>query len=252
MNVYPNQVERTARSFYEGVRSVLEREAQPVILGGDHYVSLPCCEALAEATRARSGGLVGYIQIGSELGFGADDAVWGSDWAGAQGRRLVERGVVEPANVVLVGVSGFAPIDELESVTASGATIITAVGVRALGPAAAATAALAAALDGCELVYVSVGMDVLDTAHATGTGTTVIGGLLPQDLISLVGAIAAHPRVGALDVVEVAPNLEPGSRTARLAVYVVNGFVGPRTIDETQQPSVPLDPAGSAPGPADS
>jgi agmatinase len=65
-------------------------------------------------------------------------------------------------------------------------------------------------------VYVSIDIDVLDPAHAPGTGTPEPGGLSTRELMLLLRGMAGLPLVGA-DVVEVAPPYDHAELTALAA-----------------------------------
>jgi agmatinase len=69
-------------------------------------------------------------------------------------------------------------------------------------------------------VYVSVDIDVLDPAHAPGTGTPEAGGLTSRELLELLRALDARNVVGA-DVVEVAPAYDHAELTGIAASHVV-------------------------------
>lgn len=234
LNVYPENIQKTAESFRQGVREIAERRAFPLILGGDHYVSLPCCQGYADAVRAHKGGNVGYVQIGCELGLGTENPTWGSDYSGSQVRRLLDLGIVEPRNVALIGPSGLVPLDDYEWAKRSGLTLFTAEDVRREGVGELTQRAVATAADGCESVYVSIGLDALDSSQSPGVGSTVIGGLHPTDLGRAAEELAQSPCIGALDVVEVAPDLDRTGRTARLAAYFLGTFLS--TASRLQEP----------------
>src|SRR5581483_6419253 len=157
LNVYPNQVARTAESFRAGVREIVERGALPVILGGDHYLSLPCCRGAKEGLEARGQRSIGYLQFGCELGLGGSDPTWGTDYSGAQVRRLMDLDVVAAENVAWVGPSGLVPRSEYAWARARDGALFTAEDVRRLGAADATRRALERAAHGCDGVYVSVG-----------------------------------------------------------------------------------------------
>jgi arginase family enzyme len=229
LNVYPNQVAKTAESFLQGTREIVERGASPLILGGDHFVSLPCCRGVADVV-AQRGGRVAFVTIGCELGVAGQDPVWGTDWAGSVVRRLVESGAVDPRNVAWVGPSGLAPRAEWEWIQASGGVLVTAEEIHRQGATETTRQALEAASRACDAIYVSLGLDVLDSAHAPGIGPAVIGGLTPTELGQCVAVLAREPRVVALDVVEVAPYLDRSGRTARLASNLIFDFLAPRAL----------------------
>ena len=65
-------------------------------------------------------------------------------------------------------------------------------------------------------VYISIDIDVLDPAHAPGTGTPEPGGLSTRELMLILRGMAGLPLVGA-DVVEVAPPYDHAELTALAA-----------------------------------
>ena len=69
-------------------------------------------------------------------------------------------------------------------------------------------------------VYVSVDIDVLDPAHAPGTGTPEAGGLTSRELLALVRGLRPAAVVGG-DVVEVSPAYDHAEITAIAAAHVL-------------------------------
>ena len=72
---------------------------------------------------------------------------------------------------------------------------VTTDDVAALGPAAVVERVLDRVADAP--VYVSVDIDVLDPAHAPGTGTPEAGGLTSRELLALVRGLWPPPSSGA-------------------------------------------------------
>jgi agmatinase len=73
-------------------------------------------------------------------------------------------------------------------------------------------------------VYVSVDIDVLDPAHAPGTGTPEAGGLTSRELLALLRGLDPVSIVGA-DVVEVSPAYDHAEITAIAAAHVLYDLV---------------------------
>jgi agmatinase len=73
-------------------------------------------------------------------------------------------------------------------------------------------------------VYVSIDIDVLDPAHAPGTGCPEPGGVTFRELAEFVYGLAGL-RVVGLDVMEVAPDLDPANITAAAAAKLVREAV---------------------------
>ena len=68
-------------------------------------------------------------------------------------------------------------------------------------------------------LYLSIDIDVLDPAHAPGTGTPEAGGLTSRELLGILRGLAGIPVVGA-DVVEVAPAYDHAEMTTVAAAHV--------------------------------
>ena len=68
-------------------------------------------------------------------------------------------------------------------------------------------------------VYVSVDIDVLDPAHAPGTGTPEAGGLTSREMLGILRGLAGARLVGA-DVVEVAPAYDHAEMTTVAAAHI--------------------------------
>jgi agmatinase len=69
-------------------------------------------------------------------------------------------------------------------------------------------------------VYVSIDIDVLDPAHAPGTGCPEPGGVTFRDLVHFLYSLEGL-QVVALDVMEVSPQLDPANITAAAAAKLV-------------------------------
>lgn len=79
-------------------------------------------------------------------------------------------------------------------------------------------------------VYVTIDIDVLDPAHAPGTGTVDAGGITSKELLASIHAIArSEVNVVGTDLVEVAPIYDPSEQTANTASKLIRemllGFV---------------------------
>ena len=68
-------------------------------------------------------------------------------------------------------------------------------------------------------LYLSIDIDVLDPAHAPGTGTPEAGGLTSRELLGILRGLAGLPVVGA-DVVEVSPAYDHAELTSVAAAHV--------------------------------
>ena len=68
--------------------------------------------------------------------------------------------------------------------------------------------------------YISFDVDGLDPAYAPGTGTPEVGGLTTREAQALIRGLRGLNLVGG-DVVEVAPQYDPTTNTARVGAQMM-------------------------------
>jgi len=203
-NVAPGSLERDHAMVYRKVLEVARTGAVPIILGGDHSITWPSATAVAEARWPRSIGIVHFDAH-------ADTA--NQDWGllaghGTPMRRLIESGAVKGRNFVQVGLRGYWPPPHVFAWMRE---------IEERGAEAVVDDAIAEALDGPDLIYLSVDVDVIDPGMAPGTGTPEPGGLLTRELLRAVRRIAATVPLAAMDIVEVSPPYDYADVTAAAA-----------------------------------
>jgi agmatinase len=209
----PFDIESALAEIESGVVALLGRSGHLVALGGDHTIAL----AMLRAVRSRFGPV-------AVVHFDAHLDTWGSYFGaaythGTPFRRAAEEGLLAADRSVHVGLRG--PLftrEDLPQDSDLGFRQIGAAAVAELGAAEVAAQVRQRVADGP--VYVSVDIDVLDPAHAPGTGTPEAGGLSSRELLQLLRGLAGLPLVGA-DVVEVAPPYDHAEITAIAAAHVV-------------------------------
>ena len=110
----------------------------------------------------------------------AANSTWGSLRShGAPMRRLIESGAVAGRNFVQVGLRGYWPGTEtLDWMREQGMRWHLMTEIEERGAEAVIADAIAQALDGPEVIYLSVDIDVIDPGMAPGTGTPEPGGML--------------------------------------------------------------------------
>jgi guanidinobutyrase len=206
--------ERTFAHAERDIGQILEADAIPATLGGDHSITIPAVRAVRQ--RVSNPGLV---LIDTHL----DTA---PDVAGEELNhccpitRAVDAGF-DPKNIALVAISGWMnPRTELAYCREHGITVLWLEDVWARGVPAVIEQALEVAASGTDGVYLSVDVDALDAAYAPGTCVPTPGGLTSREMLELVRGIARRGLVG-VDVVETAPSLDATSATAAIAGRVI-------------------------------
>jgi agmatinase len=217
----------TENLLRETLRRIVARGAVPVCLGGDHFVTYPLVLGYRDAVRAGGGAGIGYVQFSSRLDLGDEDPVFGHVWRGATVRRILDAGAVRPGNVAWIGVHGYVRGEEWALAQRLEARIFTPDDVRRRGIEAVVAEALRAVGEGCEAVYASVDVDVVDGGHVAMTGVPQFDGLRNVDLWRAMDLLPAGG-VGALDVTGLNPLVETmslGKTGQRFGVHLVLRFV---------------------------
>jgi agmatinase len=195
------------------VHEILSAGAIPVVLGGDHSITIPVARALGQKYDDPS-----LVIIDSHLDT-ANDV--GGELLNhcTEVARAMDAGF-SPSRIVLVGHNGWLnPPEELEFCRTHGIKVIWLEDIWEHG-VAEVNKQIATVIDGSDGVYLSVDVDGLDAAHVVGTSVPASIGLTAREAISLVRGIAACG-LTAFDVVEAAPSLDPTSATALFAGRVV-------------------------------
>ncbi len=216
--IVPTRFERALRVIHEKVFRVASAGPIPIVLGGDHSITYPSAAAVARAIWPRR---LGVVHFDAHADTGADQ--WGNLHAHGQPmRRLIEEGWVAGRNFVQVGLRGYWPDRATFAwMREQGMRWHTMVEIEERGAEAVIDEAIAEALDGPEVVYLSVDIDVVDPGAAPGTGTPEPGGILPREMLRAVRRIVGAVELVGMDVVEVSPPYDQSEVTAMLAHRLV-------------------------------
>jgi agmatinase len=211
-------VQETATALTEDGRSL-------VTIGGDHTIALPLLRAAA-----RRHGPVALVHFDAHLD--TWDTYFGADYThGTPFRRAVEEGIVDTEALSHVGTRG--PLygkKDLEDDRRFGFGIVTSADVYRQGVDEVADRLRQRV--GNRPVYLSIDIDVLDPAHAPGTGTPEAGGLASRELLEILRGLRGLNLVGA-DVVEVAPAYDHAEITSIAAAHVAYDLVSLLALNHT-------------------
>ncbi len=204
------EVERAALALGEQVQRI-------VTIGGDHTVALPLLRAVAAKH-----GPVAVLHFDAHLD--TWDTYFGAPIThGTPFRRASEEGLIDLTSSCHVGTRG--PLyskQDLEDDERLGFSIVSSEYMEEHGVEAGIQRILQRIGD--RPLYVSIDIDVLDPAHAPGTGTPEAGGLTSRELLRILRALGDSDIVGA-DVVEVSPAYDHAQITGIAASHVVYELV---------------------------
>lgn len=210
--VNPFHIHEAVEQIAEEAAELGGRVQRILTIGGDHTIAYPLLKAIA--------GKHGPVAV---LHFDAHLDTWDTYFDepithGTPFRRASEAGYIDRTASIHVGTRG--PLygkQDLEDDERLGFSIVTSEYVEENGVPAAVDRIRRRVAD--KLLYISVDIDVLDPAHAPGTGTPEAGGLTSRELLRLIRALTDLNIVGA-DIVEVAPAYDHAQITGIAASHV--------------------------------
>ena len=213
----PFDTEEAIVQIEAGANALLATGGRLVAVGGDHTIALP----LLRSTARRHGPLA-LVHFDAHLD--TWDTYFGQRYThGTPFRRAWEEGILLRDRSAHVGLRG--PLygrGDLTDDAGMGFLQISATDVANHGTVVVTERLVERVADAP--VYVSVDIDVLDPAHAPGTGTPEAGGITSRELLALLRGLDAARVVGG-DVVEVAPAYDHAEITAIAAAHVFYDLV---------------------------
>jgi agmatinase len=228
--VTPFSITEAIDSIRTQAEALMASVPRLVAVGGDHTIALPLLQAVAKRW-----GPVALVHFDAHLD--TWDTYFDAPFThGTPFRRAREQGLLLDDHTMHVGLRG--PLydgGDLERDAELGFKAIHCDDLDELG--VAGVVARIRERVGTAPVYLSIDIDVLDPAHAPGTGTPEAGGMTSRELLGILKGLAGIHLIGG-DVVEVSPAYDHAGITATAAAHVV--YLG---LAATSGPPAP----GSAP-----
>lgn len=212
-DVPPIGIERAFEVIEAGAAGIHGAGATPLVVGGDHSISLPLLRAAA-----KQHGPLSLVQFDSHIDTW-DEYFGGKYFHGSPFIRAIEEGLIRKDRFIQVGIRG--PMygeDEFDFHRRHGIRVVDIDAVKREGIDWTIDQ-MREVLDGP--VYLTFDIDSVDPAYAPGTGTPEVGGLTSHEALRLVRGLAGLNIVGA-DLVEVSPPFDgPGQITSLLAANLM-------------------------------
>jgi len=189
----------------------------PILLGGDHSVTIPIFEGQRERYKDKHLGLL-WVDAHPDL---CDDFNGSRLSHACVLRRGLEFGI-EPHDVCMIGLRSWED-QEIDLIENSGLHVYSAADVADRGIRNVADS-IRNIINDCDAIHISLDIDCLDPAFAPGTGIPEAGGLTTREVVTLLKTLQGLPLVG-LDVVEVSPPLDPSEATVFAALRIIMEYI---------------------------
>lgn len=214
-DIIPGDLQATFANIEAAVRKIVERRALPVVLGGDHSITIPVARGL-EAT-----GPFHVIHFDSHL-----------DWTENRGGQRYSNGspcrvmstmphVMKMAHLGVHGI-GSSRKSDFDDARANGDLILAPREIRKRG-----IRETLARLPRGERYFVTIDIDAMDCSIAPGTGAPMHGGFYYDEMTELLEGVAKMGMIVGFDLTEVAPPYDdPSGTTCYLAARLISDFIG--------------------------
>ncbi len=214
VDVIHGDLEQSFDNCTEMVRQIVARGAMPVVLGGDHSISI----AVARALDCHKD--ITLFQLDAHLDW-ADERFGQKHGNGSPCRRISEMDHFK--GMAQFGVRGVGSSfkSDFDDARAYGSVIMSPKEIRKIG--------LAAAMDRVpksEKYFVTIDVDAIDGSLAPGSGSPSFGGFTYDEMNEMLEIMAKKGQIVGFDFVEVAPNYDSNGTTSLMAARLILDFIG--------------------------
>ncbi len=233
---YLEHVVETAKLLKSRVGTVIDDQCFPLVLGGDHSISIGTMAGLQRMTKAKTG----VIWVDAHADFNTplttpSGNIHGMPFAVHTNRgdpRLTGIGpspnLIENRSV-LIGVRDIDPL-EGKTLKQSSVNVFTMSDIDEMSFANVARQAIKIATQDVDYLHVSFDIDALDPKEAPGTGTPVPGGLTYREAHLLMELVYKSEKLTSMEMVEVNPTMDFKNTTAELAVGLIGSALGKKIL----------------------
>ena len=237
---YLAEIARAAKLAAGKVERIMTKGHFPLVLGGDHSISVGTVSGIAAFCRARRKKL-GLLWIDAHGDINTPETSPSGNIHGMPVASLLGEGPdtltairgtapkVNARNVALVGIRS---LDEGEKVRLKrhGVQVHTMSDIDRSGIHRIMKKALARVTDGTDCVHVSFDLDAVDPSVAPGVGTPVKGGLDYREAHLIMELLHDSGVMTSLEMVEVNPILDDRNASGLFAVELVQSAFGKKIL----------------------
>ncbi|MGE5073064.1 MAG: arginase [Anaerolineae bacterium] len=223
-----------ARRAAGAVATSLQAGHFPLVLGGDHSLSLG---SICGAAKVRK---IGVIWVDAHADFNTESTTPSGNIHGMPLAALCGMGdarltqlwegpvpVVDPQRVAIIGARDL-DAGEKANLREAGVLVMGMEQIDRIGMVAAMAKAIERVSRDVDGLYLSFDVDVMDSRHAPGVGTPVAAGLTQREGHLACEMVGETGKLVGMDMVEVNPILDVQNQTGALAVEFVLSVLGKR------------------------
>ncbi len=215
----------------------LEAGCFPLVLGGDHSLTMGTASAVADHYRRKHDAPLGLLWVDAHTDMNTPEITPSGNIHGMSLSVLTGRGpkslleladrvpAFDPRHVAVLGAREIDP-RERDAVRAAGIRVFTMSEVDERGLTACMDEAIARITDGTAGFHVSFDLDVLDPMVAPGVGTPVTGGFTYREAHLVCEKVAHSGALAGFELVELNPVLDTRNQTAQVGIRLIESALG--------------------------
>jgi agmatinase len=207
--------------------AILRAGAMPIIIGGEHSISLAGAKAIDQVLE----GKYGLIHLDAHLDADPDIDRF---YHGSQVAAISRLDSFPSENMVLIGMRGTLNAKHYwDFVESEGMTCFPMRKILDQGVDKVVDQALEVATKGTNGFYLSIDMDVLESAYVPGAEAFTPFGLTVRELWSMLPKLGSNEKLVGFDVVEVSPHYDHSELTAMTAAGIIVELLAARASGKT-------------------
>ncbi|MBB4186955.1 arginase [Sinorhizobium terangae] len=229
-----------ARALNDAVHDAARKGHFPIILGGDHALSMGSVSGMARYAD-EAGRPLFVLWLDAHADFNSPDTSPSGNMHGmpvaffcgeAEFAPVLasDRPLVDPKKVYQIGIRSV-DAREREEIAEHGVKVYDMRAVDEIGMAHIMRQILDEVRAANGLLHVSLDVDFMDPEIAPGVGTTVPGGATFREAHLIMEMLCDSDLVSSLDVVELNPFLDDRGKSARILVELTASLFGRRILD---------------------
>lgn len=210
-------LQTSLKKIEDSISEITEKRTIPIIIGGDHFLSLAKIRAMSKKY-----GVLSLIMFDSHLDYhdGWHDNDYAHDFLL---NKILEEKLIDVKHSVHLGLRG--TIDDesnLLSIIQNGMKVITTTDIRNKGIRSVCTEI--ANIIGDNPTFCSFDISFIDPAYAPASGRVSVGGFSVYETFELLRELR-NLNLAGLEVVEFVPPYDPTQRTASVVANLIHEFL---------------------------
>ena len=217
----------TIRRAQQKIDDIVNADALPIVIGGDHTIPIPAVRAVT----AKRAAPIGIISFDSHLDLSFTEECWASN----QWSKAFETGKVNPSNLVIIGIrSNRSTYYESKVAEALNIRYFSIDEVKRRGIADVTQEALEVAGNGTDGLYLSLDIDVMEPGLVPSQKAPEFWGLTTDEMMQSLQVLSREQLLG-FDICEYTPDYDVNGMGAQFCARMIVEILGGQAVRKSKE-----------------